>query len=94
MDDWIFRDAPEIDADIYLPADLYRRNAKGIAGYLFNGSMARESLLDTRPVDSRRWRTPSRADDRRAVQISDCDFDDLNAPSPKPTCPNLQCGAR
>jgi len=44
MDDWIFRDAPEIDSDIYVPADLYRRNAKGIAGYLFNGAMARESL--------------------------------------------------
>jgi hypothetical protein len=44
MDDWIFRDAPDIDADIYMPADLYRRNAKGIAEYLFSGSMARESL--------------------------------------------------
>jgi hypothetical protein len=44
MDDWIFREAPEIDSDIYVPADLYRRNAKGIAGYLFNGAMARESL--------------------------------------------------
>ena len=44
MDDWIFRDAPEVDSDIYLPADLYRRNAKGIAGYLFSGAMARESL--------------------------------------------------
>jgi hypothetical protein len=44
MDDWIFRDAPEIDADVYMPADLYRRNAKGIAEYLFSGSMARESL--------------------------------------------------
>ncbi len=44
MDDWIFRGAPEIDADIYLPADLYRRNAKGIASYLFSGAMARESL--------------------------------------------------
>jgi hypothetical protein len=44
MDDWIFRDAPDIDRDIYLPADLYRRNAKGIAGYLFSGAMARESL--------------------------------------------------
>ena len=32
VDDWIFRDAPDIDTDIYLPADLYRRNAKGIAG--------------------------------------------------------------
>jgi hypothetical protein len=44
MDDWIFRDAPDIDADVYIPADLYRRNAKGIAEYLFSGSMARESL--------------------------------------------------
>src|SRR5438132_8601620 len=44
MDDWIFRDAPEVDSDIYVPADLYRRNVKGIAGYLFSGAMARESL--------------------------------------------------
>jgi hypothetical protein len=44
IDDWIFRDAPEIDQDIYLPADLYRRNTKGIASYLFSGAMARESL--------------------------------------------------
>jgi len=43
LDDWIFRDAPEIDQDAYLPADLYRRNAKGVAGYLFSGAMARES---------------------------------------------------
>ena len=44
MDDWIFREAPAIDADVYLPADLYRRNAKGVASYLFSGAMARESL--------------------------------------------------
>src|SRR4051812_29958840 len=44
MDDWIFRDAPDIDADIYMPADLYRRNVKGISEYLFSGNMARESL--------------------------------------------------
>ena len=44
MDDWIFRDAPEIDSDVYVPADLYRGNARGIAGYLFSGAMARESL--------------------------------------------------
>jgi hypothetical protein len=43
MDDWIFHDAPEVDADAYLPADLYRRNARGIASYLFSGAMARES---------------------------------------------------
>ena len=44
MDDWIFREAPDVDSDVYLPADLYRRNAEGIAGYLFSGAMARESL--------------------------------------------------
>src|SRR5437868_370400 len=44
VDDWIFHDAPDIDADIYLPANLYRRNARGIAEYLFSGGMARESL--------------------------------------------------
>jgi hypothetical protein len=44
MDDWIFRDAPDIDHISYFPADLYRGNARGIAGYLLSGAMARESL--------------------------------------------------
>jgi hypothetical protein len=44
MDDWIFRNAPEVDADVYLPADLYRRNVRGIAPYLFSAAMTRESL--------------------------------------------------
>jgi hypothetical protein len=44
MDEWIFRDAPDLDSSNYFPADLYRKNARGIAGYLFSGSMARESL--------------------------------------------------
>jgi hypothetical protein len=43
LDDWIFRDAPDTDSNIYLPADLYRRNARGLASYLFSGAMARES---------------------------------------------------
>src|SRR5450432_1211129 len=43
VDDWIFRDAVDIDSNPYLPADLYRRNARGIAGYLISGAMARES---------------------------------------------------
>ena len=43
VDDWIFHDAPEIDADVFIPADLYRRNLKGLAGYLLSGAMARES---------------------------------------------------
>jgi hypothetical protein len=47
VDDWIFRDtfrnAADTGPDLYLPADLYRRNARGIAGYLLSGAMARES---------------------------------------------------
>ena len=43
MDDWIFREAPDIDSNIHVPADLYRRNLRGFASYLFSGSMARES---------------------------------------------------
>jgi hypothetical protein len=44
VDDWIFHDTPEIDADTHLPADLYRGNAKGIASYLLSGAMARDAL--------------------------------------------------
>jgi hypothetical protein len=44
VDDWIFHDAPDIDADTHLPADLYRGNAKGLASYLLSGAMAREAL--------------------------------------------------
>ncbi|MGO8908739.1 MAG: hypothetical protein ACLQDM_05355 [Bradyrhizobium sp.] len=43
VDDWIFHDAPDVDSNAYLPADLYRQNARGVAGYLFSGRMARES---------------------------------------------------
>src|SRR5260370_25375501 len=34
VDDWIFRDSPDVDHDIYLPADLYRRDINGFAWYL------------------------------------------------------------
>jgi hypothetical protein len=44
VDDWIFHDTPDIDADVNLPADLYRGNAKGVASYLLSGAMAREAL--------------------------------------------------
>jgi len=44
VDDWIFHDAPEIDANTHLPADLYRGNTRGIASYLLDGAMARESM--------------------------------------------------
>ena len=44
MDEWIFRDAPDIDHESYLPADLYRMNAKGVLGYLFSLDTSRETL--------------------------------------------------
>ena len=44
VDDWVFHDTPDIDANTYLPADLYRGGPKGIASYLFSGEMARESV--------------------------------------------------
>ena len=44
IDDWIFRDAPDVDSNPFLPANLYRRNARGLGEYLFSGAMARESL--------------------------------------------------
>src|SRR3981189_3364223 len=34
MDDWIFCKAPDVDAEAHFPANLYRRNARGLAGYL------------------------------------------------------------
>jgi hypothetical protein len=83
MDDWIFIDAPEIDADIYLPADLYRRNAKGIAGYLFSGSMARESLWilarSIPPLENMVARLTTGA----LFKFPYADVDDVNTLSPK-----------
>lgn len=45
MDDFIFVDAADIEADPYLSVDLYRRTARGIASYLFSAAMAKESLF-------------------------------------------------
>jgi len=45
MDDFIFVDAADIEADPYLSVDLYRRTAKGIASYLFSAAMVKESLF-------------------------------------------------
>ncbi|KRQ15987.1 hypothetical protein [Bradyrhizobium manausense] len=45
MDDFIFVDAADIEADPYLPVDLYRSTTKGIASYLFSAAMAKESLF-------------------------------------------------
>ena len=44
MDYWTFRNAPEVDDEPYFPADLYRNNIKGRAGYLLNFATGRESL--------------------------------------------------
>lgn len=45
MDDFIFVDAADIETDPYLSVDLYRGTARGIASYLFNAAMAKESLF-------------------------------------------------
>ncbi|SCB55800.1 hypothetical protein GA0061098_10552 [Bradyrhizobium shewense] len=45
MDDFIFVDAADIEADPYLSVDLYHGTAKGIASYLFSAAMAKESLF-------------------------------------------------
>ena len=31
VDDWIFRDAPDVESDVYLPTGLYRRSIPGLA---------------------------------------------------------------
>jgi len=45
MDDFIFVDAADIEADPFLSVDLYRRTTKGVASYLFSAAMAKESLF-------------------------------------------------
>jgi hypothetical protein len=42
MDDWIFRNSPDIDT--YVPTDYYRRNLRGIAGYLLGLGTLRDSM--------------------------------------------------
>jgi hypothetical protein len=44
MDDLIFVNAPDIDDLPYLPVNLYRKNLKGISGYLFSLETSREAL--------------------------------------------------
>ena len=82
IDDWIFRDAPEIDANIYLPADLYRRNARGIARYLFSGAMARESLWILARSIPLLQPVVARLTNGCRVQVSDPDVDDIYACRP------------
>lgn len=82
MDDWIFRNAPEIDSDVYLPADLYRRNARGIAGYLFNGAMARESLWIAARTMPPLAPAVARLTNGVMFKFSIADVDDINALRP------------
>jgi hypothetical protein len=42
MDDYMFRDSGDVDT--YLRSDLYKRNLKGFAGYLFSLETGRESF--------------------------------------------------
>jgi hypothetical protein len=82
MDDWIFRDAPDIDSNAYLPADLYRRNAKGIAEYLFSGAMARESLWMLARSIPPLQKTVARLTSGIFVKFPTADVDDINALAP------------
>jgi hypothetical protein len=82
MDDWIFRDAPDFDSNAYLPADLYRRNAKGIAEYLFSGAMARESLWMLARSIPPLQKTVARLTSGILVKFPMADVDDINALAP------------
>lgn len=82
MDDWIFRDAPDVDSESYFPADLYRRNARGVAGYLFSGAMARESLLIVARAIPPLRLTVARLASGVIFKFPIADIDDLNTLAP------------
>jgi len=82
MDDWIFREAEDVDAESYFPADLYRRNVKGIAFYLFSGAMARESLwILARSIPPLQPMVASLTSDA-VFKFPIADVDDINALPP------------
>ena len=78
VDDWIFHDAPEIDADTYLPADLYRGNAKGIASYLLSGTMAREAVWIAARSVPQFEPSVARLTDEALFKFSVSNVDDIN----------------
>jgi hypothetical protein len=82
MDDWIFRDAPDVDSESYFPADLYRRNARGVASYLFSGAMARESLLIVARAIPPLRLTVARLASGVIFKFPIADIDDLNTLAP------------
>lgn len=87
MDDWIFCDGAEIDDDIYLPVDLYRRNARGIAGYLFSGAMARESAWILARSVPPLERVVARLTTDAVFSFAIPDVDDINAFRPDVEAP-------
>jgi hypothetical protein len=82
MDDWIFRDAPEIDSNVYVPANLYRRNASGVAEYLLSGAMARESLWMLARSIPVLQKTVARLTSGIIVKFPIAEVDDINALAP------------
>ena len=82
MDDWIFRDAPEIDQNIHIPARLYRRDAKGVAEYLFSGIMARESLWMLARSIPALQKTVARLTSGIIVKFPIAEVDDINVLTP------------
>ena len=80
LDDWSFIDSTEIDADIYIPGNLYRRNARGIAGYLFSGAMARESLWIAARSIPLLEPAVARLTSEIVFKLWIADVDDINAP--------------
>jgi hypothetical protein len=82
MDDWIFRDAAEIDSNVYFPANLYRRNARGLAEYLFSGVMARESLWILARSIPGLQRTVARLTSGILIKFPMPEVDDINILAP------------
>ena len=71
MDDWIFRDAPDVDSNPFLPANLYRRNAKGLGEYLFSGADGPRIALDAGAVGQAAGKNRRAADVGHRLQVSD-----------------------
>jgi hypothetical protein len=82
LDDWIFRDTPEIDSDVYLPSGLYRRSAAGLAGYLFSGQIARESLWILARSLPQLEPAMARLTSDQVFKFSIADVDDINSLPP------------
>jgi len=82
MDDWIFRTAPDVDSNPFLPANLYRRNARGFGEYLFSSAMARESLWmvarSVKPLE----KTVARLTSGIVIKFPMAEADDINALAP------------